>query len=417
MSAQVIPVIVEQHAEEAAFLWSLRDAAVHAPHYSLKDLSGLDDRVEAHLDGLRIAGDEGWSFCEQGLAWEEAGEVFAAAVLAFESGDGKRIEAVINTGCTNRGAFRGLISSLGWLPKNLAIDWIRRLLTANALVHRLLGVAGCAINRYDPGQALLEALNDPDQVLQSRALRTIGELKRRDLMPLLRQRYQSKDDVIRFWSCWSGLLIGDRSALQPVSAFIYRDTPFRERAMQLALRVMDAQNAQNLFKSMVGNNELHRLVLIGVGIQGVPLYIPSLINKMKVPELARVAGEAFSMITGVDLAYEDLEGEWPKGFEVGPSENPEDEDVTLDPDEDLPWPNPSLIHDWWKKNEGRFRIGTRYLCGQPITIETCQRALSSGFQRQRMAASLELALMRPEEPLFEVCAPGFRQLRWLGARS
>ena len=56
---------------------------------------------------------------------------------------------------------------------------------------------------------------------------------------------------------------------------------------------------------------------------------------MEVPELARVAGEAFTMITGVDIAYEDLEGEWPEDFEAGPTESPEDEDVEMDPDEDL----------------------------------------------------------------------------------
>ena len=43
-----IPAVVEQHAEEAAFLWILREGAVHAPHYALKDLRKLDLRVEAH---------------------------------------------------------------------------------------------------------------------------------------------------------------------------------------------------------------------------------------------------------------------------------------------------------------------------------------------------------------------------------
>jgi hypothetical protein len=56
-------------------------------------------------------------------------------------------------------------------------------------------------------------------------------------------------------------------------------------------------------------------VLVGVGILGDPTYIPSIIKKMDEPELARVAGEAFSMITGVDLAYEDFEGEQPEDFE------------------------------------------------------------------------------------------------------
>ena len=50
-----ISSVLEQHAEEAAFLWILRDGAVHAPHYSLQDLARLDQRLEGHVDGLRIA--------------------------------------------------------------------------------------------------------------------------------------------------------------------------------------------------------------------------------------------------------------------------------------------------------------------------------------------------------------------------
>ena len=57
--ATIIESIVTQHAEEAAFLWLLREGAVDAPHYSLKDLVEHDSRVEAHLDGLRVAGEAG----------------------------------------------------------------------------------------------------------------------------------------------------------------------------------------------------------------------------------------------------------------------------------------------------------------------------------------------------------------------
>ena len=60
MSAQIIPTIVYQHAEEAAFLWILRDATVWAPHCNLKNLARFDERVEAQIDRLRVDGDEGW---------------------------------------------------------------------------------------------------------------------------------------------------------------------------------------------------------------------------------------------------------------------------------------------------------------------------------------------------------------------
>jgi uncharacterized protein (TIGR02270 family) len=134
---------------------------------------------------------------------------------------------------------------------------------------------------------------------------------------------------------------------------------------------------------------------------------------MEIPELARVAGESFTLITGVDLAYQDLEGDWPEGFEAGPSENPEDKDVALDAYEDLPWPDPTLVAAWWDEHRGGFQSGIRYFLGSPIDLPHLQRVLIDGQQRQRAAAALELALRDPNAPLFETRAPGFVQQRSL----
>ncbi len=162
----VIPVIVEQHAEEAAFLWMLRDAAVRAPHYRLKDLAKLDNRVEAHIDGLRIAGEEGWRLCKEGLQSGEAGEVFAAAVLAFEEQNGERIDKLVTVARQSDKAFRGLVSALGWIPHADLQEVLPQLLSANALIYRRLGISACAIQRKDPGDALISALKDPDSKLR-----------------------------------------------------------------------------------------------------------------------------------------------------------------------------------------------------------------------------------------------------------
>jgi len=42
--------------------------------------------------------------------------------------------------------------------------------------------------------------------------------------------------------------------------------------------------------------------------------------------------------------------------------------------------------------------------------------LRRGSQRQRAAAAIELALINPAQPLFEVRAPGYRQRAALGLR-
>ncbi len=179
---------------------------------------------------------------------------------------------------------------------------------------------------------------------------------------------------------------------------------------------MDNAGAQKWLKDQARHPDSLRYAVIGAGVIGDPVCIPWLIEQTEMPDHARAAGEAFTMITGVDIAYEDLEGEWPEGFEAGPTESPEDEDVEMDQDEDLPWPEPELIADWWNKNKGSFQSGTRYLLGKPISPEHLQHVLGHAYQRQRASAAFELAMMRPGQPLFEVRAPGFRQQQILGLK-
>ena len=112
------------------------------------------------------------------------------------------------------------------------------------------------------------------------------------------------------------------------------------------------------------------------------------------------------MTTSVNIvAYAGLEGERPEGFESGPTENPEDEDVEMDPDEDLPWPNPELIRASWEKNEDRFRSGARYLLGRPMMFEQMGHVLKTGRQRQRHAAALEMSMLKPGTPSLRSARP------------
>jgi uncharacterized protein (TIGR02270 family) len=122
----VIPSILCQHTEEAAFLWLLRLNTTRAPHYTLKDLAKLDGRVEAHLDGLRVAGEAGWELCKVALSNGKSGEVFAASVMAFESGTDSSIQAVLDAVAAKHGLLPGIVSALGWLPFDQASPHIQR---------------------------------------------------------------------------------------------------------------------------------------------------------------------------------------------------------------------------------------------------------------------------------------------------
>ena len=410
----IIPHIIDQHAEEAAFLWLLRHNAVYAPHYNLKDLTKLDGRVEAHIDGLRIAGDYGWEACCHNLEFKERGEVFTAAILALEGNHIDRIYKVYQVAEEAPETLTGLVSAFGWVDPHHLQGKVNGLLVSKNPLWRQVGIAACAIHRVNPGKFLDQAIQDDDTQLRARALRAAGELGRVDLKPAMLEQVNNQNSVAGFWAAWSVVLLGGRGkALSSLQTKIMEGSDFSLKAMQPVLRVLNLQEVKELLKALVQNGDRTREAIIGAGISGDPSYMPWLIKQMEVPELAKIAGESFSFISGVDIAYDDLEGELPNSFVTGPMENPEDEEVAMDPDEDLPCPDPLLIDRWWKQQQHNFLPGIRYLLGKPINEHQCQTVLRTGKQRQRQAAALELSLMQPVAPVFETRAMGKRQQKLL----
>ncbi|MCP4673792.1 MAG: TIGR02270 family protein, partial [Desulfobacula sp.] len=271
---------------------------------------------------------------------------------------------------------------------------------------RRIGLAACAVHRHDPGPLLIGALSDDDPVVRSRALRAVGELGREDLLPILTDHFNEEDNTCKFWAAWSAGLFNSQSAVLVLRNIAEGRGIHSMKACEMAVRNMNLSDAHEWLRELAQKPEFIRLAITGYGIIGDPVIITWLIQMMEVPEMARVAGEAVTMITGVDIAYEDLDGELPEGFETGPTENPDDEDVDLDPDEDLPWPEPSQISEWWNKNKGSFKNNSRYMLGKIISSENLFNTLKEGLQRQRAKAAIELAMHHSDQMLFEVRAPG-----------
>ena len=411
----VIIEILEQHAEDAAFLWLLRQRAVSDPHYDLTDLARLDQRLEANLDGLRIAGEEGWRLCHEALAIKEPGEIFTAGVLAFESGIPERMDAVLAAVVQRAELKRALHSALGWIDFERIAAPIEKLLNAEMGFLKRIGLSACAIQRHDPGPMLVGCILHTDPRIRARALKAAGELGRLDMLPLVLQCLHDNDEKCRFYAGWSALLLGDPSgSIRLLRELTEAGSVYGQRACDAAVRRMDKSEALQWLQWLARQKDTIRWAIAGYGALGDPQVVPWLMEMMQVPAQARPAGESFAMITGVDIAHEDLEGEPPDGFEAGPNEDADDENVAMDPDEDLPWPGVESIQQWWHEHGRDFKGGERYLAGRPISVENCRDVLARGFQRQRIAAALELALMNPGRPLFETRARGIYQQRLLG---
>jgi uncharacterized protein (TIGR02270 family) len=83
--ATFLPDILEEHLEELAFLWGQRRRALRDPDYTLRSFSDLEGRIEAHLRGVLVAGDQSLPLLEAELSSDDELVVFASAFSLLHS--------------------------------------------------------------------------------------------------------------------------------------------------------------------------------------------------------------------------------------------------------------------------------------------------------------------------------------------
>ena len=412
-SRTVIGVVLDQHVEDAAILHSARSRLTGAPHVRLRHLLRFDERLAAHLDGLAVAGEQAWPACEAALEAVPAGAVFTAVVRALSDRRADRLSRLLALHAALPGVARELWSAFGWLEAEALSGVVAGLLDSPDAPARVTGIVACAMHRVDPGLIARRYLEDSDPVVRARAWRTAGELGKRELVSTAAAA-GDEDPACRFWAAWSAVLLGDKQrGLEATAELASVPGPFRSRALQLALQAMTAAAAHELLQPMASDPASIRWLIRGSGLAGDPGYDRWLIDFMANDRLARLAGEAFSLMTGVDLASLDLERKPPENIESGPNDDPDDSNIDMDDDDGLPWPDPARVQAWWAANSAHFQPGVRYFMGEPLNAANCLRVLRTGYQRQRMAAALYLSLLNPGTPLFEWRAPAWRQQRLL----
>jgi uncharacterized protein (TIGR02270 family) len=425
MSAdRFIADIVEQHYENAASLWHTRDSAVGASSsFRLSDLVRLDERVEANIDGLRIAAARGWAPSSEELDRNSAGDFFVAGVLALESQSTGKFDEITEQAyaAAARQAdepdqpaydpWRGLVSALAWVPHSLAAGAIHRLLDTPRPRTRWLGVAACGARRL-AGQPNLEAaLADPEPLVRARAARTMGELGRRDQHDPLCALLSDEDSDARFWAAWSGTRLGVSSCVPVLSEFARATSPRCDQALELLCRRLAIHDANALVRPLGSAPEWRRTLIRAVGTIGDAIYLPWLVRQAAEPSSARAALASFALITGLTTA--EFHAEAPPDTPETVNDDPRDETVVPNDADALPWPDAERLARWWHANQGRFNAGTSYFLGRPKMSAHWLDALTNAPQWLRRMAALELALRMPSETIFEVKARGSAQQQML----
>jgi hypothetical protein len=80
-ASPVIPSVLAEHLEQLTMLWQQRQDAQRNSDYVREDAVRLDERLEAHVDGLLLAGDQAVPLLEEALGGDGPDAVFAAAFV------------------------------------------------------------------------------------------------------------------------------------------------------------------------------------------------------------------------------------------------------------------------------------------------------------------------------------------------
>ncbi len=412
-----LPIVVSQHVAEAAFLRSIRTPLLTAAGINLRDLARHDERIAAHLDGVAIAREFGRRSAIEALASPGRGEVFVASVCAIAAKEWVAIDRLCSLSETLPETRPGLTSAFGWMSAAALTGFVARLFGHASDFRRSVAIAACALHRVDPGTMLDVAIRSADVSLRARSLTCVGEVGRLDLLPVCMAAAEAgQDDLSTLAGACSAALLGNRgSALELARRLALAPGASQRRALRLALLASNDRDTYELLKRVAAAAPNHRTLVEGAGLSGNSIFVPWLFAQMREEANARVAGEAFSLISGADLKRMKLDRDAPEEASPGPTDDPDDPNVDIDPDEGLPWPDAKKVEVWWHANESRFRKGTRYFMGKPVTREHCIDVLKNGYQRHRILAAHYLCLLDPGTPLFNTSAPAWRQQRLLAA--
>ncbi|WP_111642045.1 TIGR02270 family protein [Marinimicrobium alkaliphilum] len=385
LKARQFSHVIEQHLESAAFLWLLRAQAVNQSHHTPDTLARLESRIDKHLKGLYLAPAIAWECTlEAARDFQEPGELFVLTSLALHADCPQKIALALAMSAESDEGRKAAVSALGWQDSARVYPHLRAWVTSTDPYLRYLALSTSSIRRLDPKTYLNQALQDSaDLTLLARALRLAGELGRCDVRALLAHCFDHDDQTVAFWAHWSAALLGEAHHWEGFSRFVTEPGPFQERAIALAFRALPIDRAWALINELI-NSHQDQQAIIALGALGDPRAAGWLLTRMDEPQLNAIAGESFTLITGLRA-----------NTETSPAQD-DDKDTDLAPIEgydELPPADGERLAALWHSERPALVAGQRHILGQPREPTRLDHLLNHGHQKQRLGAALDLALI------------------------
>jgi uncharacterized protein (TIGR02270 family) len=388
---KVIPDILEEHFEEFEFLWGQRQEALRSAEYTLPELLELEERIEAHVQGLLVGGENTIPFIQEGLSQDDPQLAFATAYTMLRLNIDSATQQVIDTFLQAEGE---------------QLNGVRQ-----ALCHGPIDMI------YSPLQEALASAAAPIAVSAAEALAFHKRLDPR--MPRLSEFQQDDNAQVRR-AAWRLVIL--TSTNQPLSpdissrlsdAAMYDEDPaVRSEALHAAVwtrqpwvlehcrKLSDEPSSDNWdaiqFLAILGKpSDLSRILVVAkvnelgpqrfraLGAFGHPGVIETLLEGMKSedPLTATAAGEAFTKITGADIESDQT-------AQVPPEDGSEPDEFEEEFLDEVALPNSDSAQAHWQQAKAEFSSGTRWCRGSNLTQSAGREVLGQLDLESRWEACL-----------------------------
>lgn len=389
--------VLEEHLDEAEFLWGVWERSLVAPDYTLDEVAaGPEARLLAHVDGLVIGGPAvARKLLVPALEEDEPGRVSAAALALLEGPGDAGLAAVVELlreAPTQRPA---LTRALGCAQRGELRAQLRALLTDDD-VAVVAAAAEALAGRDEPiGDALGVLLMSDEPAARALALRAIADEPNpaRHLRAL--QAGLADPEVVD-----AAIASGVRLGVPAAWALARARAQAGDEASALWLALGGAPADQALLFALLAAPETRAAAVWALGFVGTPAVVDACVEWLDDAVMGPLVGEAFTALTGVELEAAKLT-----------IDGPEVEALAHTPADDLPRPDPMAVMQWWLQHRGRFIDGRRYLAGEPRALAAIVAAIERGPTRRRAGLVLDLQLRCPPStrPRVDVRAPTSRQ--------
>ena len=212
--------LIDQHVEEASFLWEQRCLAAQRPHYRLADLAELELRLEAHLEALVAAQQEGLRRA-LGAVGVQASAGFAATVVCMRQQRWAEFADVLRTMPEQGDLFDAVQSAICWATASQRAPVLEALVGGQQPSPlKRLGLVAVASSNTDPGEIVEDALGCSDPLLRAEALRVIGSLKLAKWSEHVDDALDSDDRRCRYQAARAAVLLGIERGQQALARVI-----------------------------------------------------------------------------------------------------------------------------------------------------------------------------------------------------